>query len=78
MAWIGLTGPAALLAMSIAVTACAQAQVWLRTIVELAQRNSTAVRAAQADVIEGAGRAFRKRRTYCALTQGRHGHTRFP
>ena len=50
MAWIGRTGPAALLAMSIAGTVCAHAQVSLRTVVELAQKNSTAVRAAQADV----------------------------
>ncbi len=50
MSWIGRTGPAALLAMSIVGTASAPAQVSLRTVVELAQRNSTAVRAARADV----------------------------
>lgn len=50
MAWMGRTGPATLLAMTIASTVSAQAQVSLRTVVELAQRNSTAVREAQADV----------------------------
>jgi len=49
MEWIGRTGPA-LLAMMLAGTASVSAQVSLRTVVELAQRNSTAVRLAQADV----------------------------
>jgi len=44
------SGPAALLAAMGIVTASAPAQVSLRTVVELAQKNSTAVRAAQADV----------------------------
>lgn len=43
-------GPAFVAALIAAWTSSAPAQVSLRTVVELAQRNSTAVRAAQADV----------------------------
>jgi outer membrane protein TolC len=50
MARMGWRGPAALLAIGIAGAAAARAQVSLRTVVELAQKNSTAVRAAQSDV----------------------------
>lgn len=46
--------PAALLTLSIAGGASLHAQISLKTVVELAQRNSTAVRAAQADVNKAA------------------------
>ncbi|MFZ0395388.1 MAG: TolC family protein [Terracidiphilus sp.] len=53
-ATIKRAGPAVWLALALmaASSAPAHAQVSLRTVVELAQRNSTAVRAAQADVLK--------------------------
>ena len=50
MAWMLRAGSGAGLAIVVAATASAHAQVSLRTMVELAQRNSNPVRAAQADV----------------------------